>query len=55
MPDTNSSMLNSAIRESAYPLMGSGVDYDPLMKLINAASFVLLGEASHGTGKFGQL
>jgi erythromycin esterase-like protein len=52
MPDTNSSMLSSVVRESVHPLTGGGGDYDPLMKLIGDARFVLLGEASHGTHEF---
>jgi len=50
MPDAKS--LASTIRESAYPLTGAREDYDPLMKLIGDARFVLLGEASHGTHEF---
>jgi erythromycin esterase-like protein len=52
MPYTNNLILSGAVRESAYPLTGSGGDYDPLMKLIDDARFVLLGEASHGTHEF---
>ena len=33
----------------ARPLTGAGGDYDPLLEMIGAARFVLLGEASHGT------
>jgi erythromycin esterase-like protein len=41
-----------AIRESAHPLTGVHEDYDPLMKVISDARYVLLGEASHGTHEF---
>src|SRR5947199_6083103 len=44
--------LTSTVRKSAYQLTGATTDYDPLMNLIGDASFVLLGEASHGTHEF---
>ncbi len=37
---------------AAHPISGSDTDYDPLMRLIGDAHFVLLGEASHGTHEF---
>jgi erythromycin esterase-like protein len=40
------------IRTSAHPVTGSERDYDPLMRLVGNASFVLLGEATHGTHEF---
>ena len=40
------------IRDAAYPLTGSPMDYDPLLDFIGDARFVLLGEASHGTHEF---
>jgi erythromycin esterase-like protein len=40
------------IRRFAQPLSGAGGDYDPLMKSIGEARFVLLGEATHGTHEF---
>ncbi|MDQ4120912.1 MAG: erythromycin esterase family protein [Acidobacteriota bacterium] len=40
------------IRQSAHKLSGSAKDYDPLMKMIGDARFVLLGEATHGTHEF---
>ncbi|HEV8255739.1 MAG TPA: erythromycin esterase family protein, partial [Casimicrobiaceae bacterium] len=45
-------MLVRALREAAHGLTGSAADYDPLLKLIGDARFVLLGEASHGTHDF---
>src|ERR1700730_17109851 len=33
-------------------LQGTPGDYDPLLDLVGDASFVLLGEASHGTHEF---
>ncbi|HYE32207.1 MAG TPA: erythromycin esterase family protein [Methylomirabilota bacterium] len=41
-----------SIREAAHPLEGGARDYDPLLKMIGDARFVLLGEASHGTHEF---
>src|SRR5204863_4846554 len=41
-----------AIRERACPLEGAPEDYDPLMKGIGDARYVLLGESSHGTHEF---
>ena len=40
------------VQESARPLTGSQEDFDPLLKLIGNARYVLLGEASHGTHEF---
>jgi erythromycin esterase-like protein len=40
------------VRESAHRLTGNERDYDPLMKLIGDARFVMLGEATHGTHEF---
>lgn len=42
----------AAVRESAHPLIGAPADYDPLLRMIGDARFVLLGEASHGTHDF---
>src|SRR5439155_9624625 len=44
--------ITGAIREAARPLSASSGDYDPLLDRIGDASFVLLGEASHGTHEF---
>ena len=52
MRDTASFILSNAIREAAHPLTGASTDYDPLMRLVDDARFVLLGEASHGTHEF---
>jgi len=41
-----------AIRAAAHPLTGRTVDLDPLLDAVGDASFVLLGEASHGTHDF---
>ncbi len=40
------------LRKAAHPLTGAATDYDPLLDRIGDASFVLLGEASHGTHDF---
>jgi len=42
----------TAIREAAHPLSGGPSDYDPLLKRIEDARLVLIGEASHGTHEF---
>src|SRR5688572_992298 len=42
----------SVLQESAHPLTGTKEDYDPLLKLIGSARYVLLGEATHGTHEF---
>ncbi len=52
MSDTALSVLINAVRETAHPLTAATTDYDPLMKLIGDARFVLLGEATHGTHEF---
>ena len=36
----------------AIPLGGNASDYDPLLELVGDASFVLIGESSHGTHEF---
>jgi erythromycin esterase-like protein len=41
-----------AIRDTCRPLSGSPDDYDRLLDQIGGSSFVLLGEASHGTHEF---
>ncbi|MGD1093963.1 MAG: erythromycin esterase family protein [Bryobacteraceae bacterium] len=45
-------IVTDLVRDAAQPLTGSTADYDPLLKLIGDAHFVLLGEASHGTHEF---
>lgn len=52
MSDETSILLADIIREAAHPLTGATGDYDPLMKLVGDARFVLLGESSHGTHEF---
>src|SRR4051812_34508913 len=52
MSDAASFSLINAIRESAHPLTGASTDYDPLLRLVDDARFVLVGEASHGTHEF---
>ena len=44
--------LIEAVRTASLPLTGEASDYDPLLKRIGDARFVLLGEASHGTHEF---
>jgi erythromycin esterase-like protein len=48
---TASDSLES-IQEFAHPLTGNRRDYDRLLKHAGKCSFVLLGEASHGTHEF---
>jgi erythromycin esterase-like protein len=40
------------VRKSAHKLSGKANDYDPLLKMIGDARFVMLGEATHGTHEF---
>ena len=51
MPATLDTVTES-IREAAWPMSGTKSDYDPLLKAIGDARFILLGEASHGTHEF---
>jgi erythromycin esterase-like protein len=53
--------MNASLRRGAdsielanavYELTGADTDYDPLLDLIGNSTFVLLGEASHGTHEF---
>ena len=44
--------LVSALRETAYPLVGAPSDFHLLMEMVGNASVVLIGEASHGTHEF---
>ncbi len=44
--------LSYSIRVAAHPLVGAPHDFDPLLRLIGDARFVLIGEASHGTHEF---
>jgi erythromycin esterase-like protein len=52
MSDATLTVLINTVRETAHPLTGVLTDYNPLMKLIGDARFVLLGEATHGTHEF---
>src|SRR5437016_1877149 len=45
-------LTSSIVQEAAQPIKGAAADYDPLLKLIGAARFCLLGEATHGTHEF---
>ncbi len=40
------------VKKFAHRISGNPRDYDPLMKMIGDARFVLLGEATHGTREF---
>jgi erythromycin esterase-like protein len=42
------------VKKFAHPITGNSPDYDPLLKMIGDARFVLLGEATHGTHEFYQ-
>ncbi|HEY9283634.1 MAG TPA: erythromycin esterase family protein [Pyrinomonadaceae bacterium] len=44
--------MAALVRKSAHPVTGAAGDYDPLMRLVGDARFVLLGEATHGTHEF---
>src|SRR5712671_4742840 len=45
-------MATDDLRASAHPLESRESDYRPLLDLVGNASFVLLGEGSHGTHDF---
>jgi|SRR5471032_2155895 len=44
--------LIHVLRETACPLVGAPEDFEPLLRRIGNARFVLVGEASHGTHEF---
>lgn len=44
--------LSRCIREHAVPFTGAKTDFEPLLKSIGDASYVLIGEASHGTHEY---
>jgi erythromycin esterase-like protein len=54
MPDeqTLDAALVPRLRNAVRPLVGDRTDYDDLLDLAGRSSFVLLGEASHGTHEF---
>jgi erythromycin esterase-like protein len=55
MPVKNDHDILRTIRHAAHPLRGETTDFDPLLKMVGDARFVLLGEASHGTHEFYRL
>lgn len=46
------SHASGTIHDVIEPLTGAAADYDPLVRAIGDAHFVLIGEASHGTHEF---
>jgi erythromycin esterase-like protein len=52
MAATISTSVVDLIRDAAIPLTNADSDYDSLLDTIGQASFVLLGEATHGTHEF---
>src|SRR6059036_544759 len=52
MAIAENALTSSIVQEAAQPIKGVATDYDPLLKLIGAARFCLLGEATHGTHEF---
>jgi erythromycin esterase-like protein len=50
--EQNDVPATNLIKKSAHAVSGNSRDYDPLMKMIGDARFVLLGEATHGTHEF---
>jgi erythromycin esterase-like protein len=52
MPATTDRAVIAALRAAAHPLTGEPEDFAPLLERIGDASYVLLGEASHGTHEF---
>ncbi len=55
MPLKNDQRILTAISHSAHPLTGETTDFDPLLKAVGDARFVLIGEASHWTHEFYRL
>jgi len=55
MLDYDDKDVLAAVRQSAQKLTGESTDFDPLLKRIGRARFVLIGEASHGTHEFYRL
>jgi erythromycin esterase-like protein len=51
-PELNEVSTIALVKKSAHAISGNSSDYDPLMKMIGDARFVLLGEATHGTHEF---
>lgn len=49
---TADAQAERAIRATAHRLSGSPDDFGPLLSMVGDASFVLIGEASHGTHEF---
>lgn len=47
--------LIRGLAESVLPLTGSDADFDPLLRRVDNARLVLIGEASHGTHEFYRL
>ena len=45
-------LITTVVAKGARPIEGTARDYDPLLNLIGAARFCLLGEATHGTYEF---
>ncbi|HEX6184468.1 MAG TPA: erythromycin esterase family protein [Pyrinomonadaceae bacterium] len=52
MAEAKRARVAEVVRAAARPLEGAKGDHDPLLGLVGAARFVLLGEASHGTHEF---
>ena len=52
MPEVGEQSVIKAINNSALPLVGESQEYDALVDRMAEASFVLIGEASHGTHEF---
>lgn len=52
MSEQNDVSATNLIKKSAHAVSGNPHDYDPLMKMIGDARFVMLGEATHGTHEF---
>ena len=52
IPSEQDTSATALVKKFANPISGNPRDYDPLMKMIGDARFVLLGEATHGTHEF---
>jgi erythromycin esterase-like protein len=50
--EQNDASTATLVKKLAHPISSKVSNYDPLMKMIGNARFVLLGEATHGTHEF---
>jgi erythromycin esterase-like protein len=51
-PKISPAAATAAVAAAAFPLSGGEADYEPLLRSLGEAQFVLLGESTHGTKEF---